>query len=122
MAITIGGQIPTKDVPRNVYRFFVETMIGDADGQSYLHFDAKTTESVQEFMAMLKDMEAYGEFTPEACEFASMVGWPYDPMYGDDYQALHGYAVTFFDENGVEWEVWDGKKNLSEMKKYHIPR
>jgi hypothetical protein len=113
------GKLLNKKARRNVFVLFIQTMIGDADGEGFMQIEAKK-EDIEEEIAFVRSLENESDFSPEQKEQLTLRDWPREP-YSDIHQALDGFSVTFFDETGHEREVIQDGNNLSAMKKYHIP-
>lgn len=136
--VTIGKPL-THDAPKNVYRFSLEVMFGDADGEATNSFDAADP---AEFVPYIRMLEKYAELdwnsqcgvqssrawavilgiavpewedeSPEAEAFHGLMDMiPGDPC--SDYQFQGSPArwwISYFDETGAEHECTftiDGK-------------
>ncbi|MDF2534010.1 MAG: hypothetical protein K0R18_167 [Bacillales bacterium] len=112
--LKIGKVIPTEQI-KNVYEIKVNIMHGDADHYEDLTFHLETEDEVNQYIDLLDRMEAEyphgrggGDDYDHLDGFNELLGddWPGDVTSDSMYQAsMDGYVVTYYDENGVEYEV-----------------
>lgn len=129
--VTIGQPL-AKQSPKNKYRFSLEVMFGDADGDDTNWIDAADP---QEFVPMIKMLDAYNSLgwnnqcdVQESKDWAKLLGlaeepcWrskdpadqafhtlmgliPGDPCCDGQYQgAPSKWWISYFDEKGAEHE------------------
>ena len=109
--IKLGKRVSESN-PRKTFRFELEYMHGDADGDSTDVFDIENEDHAIAFDKFLKANENKGrhcdewedsDFFDESMELDFY--WMYDAG-GTDHQASYeGYTLTYFDENGIEFEA-----------------
>lgn len=129
--VTIGKPL-AHDAPKNKYRFSLEVMFGDADGEETNSFDRANPE---EFVPVIQMLEKYAALgwnaqcsVQESEAWASLLGFdeepdwqstepeaeafhllmdliPGDPCCDGQYQGSpQNWWISYFDENGNEHE------------------
>lgn len=136
--VTIGKPL-AQDAPKNVYRFSLEVMFGDADGEATNSFDAVDPAEFVPYIQMLEKYAAldwnsqcgiegprswakllgievpdWSDESPEAQVFHGLMDLiPGDPCSDYQYQGSPQYWwISYFDEAGAEHECTftiDGK-------------
>ena len=122
MNIITGKPIKQPETPRNKYRIYVSTMEGDGDDTHYLTCDfdenqieaaIKAIDEVNGVELDYKSEETYPEFN----KYFRISNISCDE--GGNLDIVDDYSVTYFDENGVELEVFKDGKNLSSCLEYN---
>lgn len=122
MNITTGKPIKQPETPRNKYRIYVSTMEGDGDDTHYLtrYFDENQIEAAIIAIEGVKGVELDYESDKVYPEFNKYFGFENISCdMGGNLDIIDDYSVTYFDENGVELEVFKDGKNLSNCLEYN---
>lgn len=100
-------------VHKNEYKFAIEFMIGDADGEIERVVFQKHDENLKPFIQFLQDCRKhpfYGgcdgyEDVENYSLFAEGLDWPYEPDGQGFICTFRNFEITYFDENGDEFNV-----------------
>lgn len=130
MNIKIGNPIKPEKNPQNCYKFVIGFMFGDADGYDETEItvskDHPYLERFIKFLDSCEGFDADGDFgeLEDSWLFVPEVNWECtdeqeaerdkadlsfdwlsDVAREGYYASMNGYGVTYFDENGIEYEV-----------------
>lgn len=99
-------------------------MEGDADDRHYINGRFDTVEELVGAVESLKDFDNVDwncDILEDCSNYCNYFGedWFYNEGIPDSFD---GFAVTYFDKDGIEYEVFDGMVNLSSSVEYRRPK